>query len=302
MENFDVIIIGGGPAGLSAALMLGRSRRSVLIVDACHPRNEVSRAMHGFLSRDGVHPLEFLKHAREQLQHYPNVHYRVGDVTDLQATGAEFHVRCAEGAEYTALKVLIATGQRDELPQIEGLPELFGKSVFHCPYCDAWEVQDQPLAAWGRGHHGVALARTLTNWSSDVVYCADGETDFSPEDRADLERYKITVRHERIARLEGRDGKLESVVFHEGPPLKRTALFFSTDNKLASNLAPKIGCKISDKGYVMTHDCESCDVKGLYVAGDAAGSSNLAIVAAADGATAAIAINTALIEQKPVTV
>src|SRR5262245_30346197 len=149
---YDVIIVGAGPAGLSAALMLGRSRRRVLVCDTGHPRNAAARAMHGFLTRDGMPPLEFLAIAREQLRQYDTVELRGVEVVEAAChPDASFHVALADGARHTSRKLLIATGVVDNVPEIPGFRELYGRSVFHCPYCDGWEVRDQPLAIYGRG-------------------------------------------------------------------------------------------------------------------------------------------------------
>ena len=160
---YDVVIVGAGPAGLSAALVLGRCRRSVLVCDNGHPRNEASQAMHGYLSRDGTPPREFLRTAREELHRYATVQLRDVTVTDARCVeGSRFETSLETGEVVRSRKLLIATGVRDNLPAIDGFAELYGRSVFHCPYCDGWEVGDQPLAVYGQGDKGYGLSLELT--------------------------------------------------------------------------------------------------------------------------------------------
>src|SRR6188768_326681 len=208
----DVIIIGAGPAGLSAALMLGRCRRRVLVCDTGKPRNAASRAMHGFLSRDGIAPADFLKIAREQMQRYDTVELRDVEVTAAECRESRFHVTLADGSLHQSRKLLIATGVVDNLPDIPGFGDLYGTSVFHCPYCDGWEVRDRPLAIYGRGARGLGLSLELTGWSRDLVLCTDGPSELPVEDLARLERNGIRVRTDRVVRLEG-SGRLERIVF-----------------------------------------------------------------------------------------
>ena len=197
---FDVIIVGGGPAGLSAALVLGRCRRRVLVLDAGHPRNETSTAVHGFLSRDGTPPAELLDCARQQLLRYGNVTLCAAEVVDAEQTPDGFAVILPNGSRHTAPKLLLATGVADELPAISGIAEFYGRSVHPCPYCDGWEWRDQPLAIYGRGEKGSGLALMLTLWTEDLVLCTDGFAELSDDERARLAVHGIAVREERIAR------------------------------------------------------------------------------------------------------
>jgi len=146
---FDVIIVGAGPAGLSAALILGRCRRTILVCDTGQHRNAVSHALHGFLTRDGSNPTEFLQFGREQLQPYETVELRHIEVTDVTYTGTHFEVMLADGTNATCRKLLLATGVVDTVPSVEGMETYYGRGVYHCPYCDAWEVRDQPLIVYG---------------------------------------------------------------------------------------------------------------------------------------------------------
>ncbi|MCA1650372.1 MAG: NAD(P)/FAD-dependent oxidoreductase, partial [Acidobacteria bacterium] len=172
---YDVIIVGAGPAGLSAALMLGRCRRSVLVCDSGRPRNAASEAIHGYLTRDGMMPREFLEIARTELRKYETVEIRDSEVVDAECGGDSlFHVTLASGERLDARKLLLATGVADHVPPVPGLAELYGKSVHHCPYCDGWEVRDQPLAIYGRGDRGLGLSLELIVWSRDLVLCTDG--------------------------------------------------------------------------------------------------------------------------------
>jgi thioredoxin reductase len=292
---YDVIIVGAGPAGLSAALILGRSRRRVLVCDSGHPRNAASRAMHGFLTRDGVPPREFLATAREQLRQYDTVELRDVEVVEAACRAdARFHVRLADGAEHASRKLLIATGVADNLPDIPGFRELYGISVFHCPYCDGWEVRDRPLAIYGRGARGLGLSLELTGWSRDLVLCTDGPSGIDAEGLARLARNRIAVREERVTHLDGVGG-LDRIVFDAGQPLPRHALFFTTGQTQQSQLALGLGCEFNEKGTVRTGKYESTHLPGLYVAGDASRAVQWVVVAAAEGAEAAFAINTDLL-------
>jgi thioredoxin reductase len=293
---YDVIVIGAGPAGLSAALMLGRCRRRVLVIDSGKPRNAASRAMHGFLSRDGIPPREFLSIVREQMRKYDTVEIRDGCVADAECRDSRFHVRLEDGARHASRKLLIATGVVDNLPDIPGFGDLYGLSVFHCPYCDGWEVRDQPLAVYGRGARGLGLSLEMTAWSRDLVLCTDGPSELSADDLARLDRNGILVREDRIVRLEGTKG-LERIVFAAGEPLPRRAVFFTTGQTQQSRLAQGLGCEIGDKGTVRTGKYETTHLRGLYVAGDASRAVQWVVVAAAEGAEAAFAINTDLIKE-----
>ena len=296
---YDVVIVGGGPAGLSAALVLGRCRRTVLVCDNGHPRNEASQAMHGFLTRDGLPPLEFLRLAREELTQYTTVDVRDVTVTDARCgPESRFETTLENGETVESKKLLIATGVRDNLPEIEGMRSLYGRSVFHCPYCDGWEVRDQPLAVYGKGERGYGLALELTAWSRDILLCTDGPSEIEPARLERLRRNDIGVREDKVLRLEGTDGTLEQVVFDEGPAAKRRALFFTTGQYQQSALAIRLGCEFNDKGTVRTGKYESTHLPGLYVAGDASRAVQWVVVAASEGAEAAFAINTDLIKEE----
>src|SRR3954463_15901547 len=167
---FDVVVVGGGPAGLSAALMLGRCRRRVLVLDLGHPRNQRSHALHGYLTRDGIAPSSLIDLGRAELLQY-GVELRTLGVTSARLAGDHYRVSLANDTEEEARYVLIATGVIDDLPAIEGFEACYGRSIFHCPYCDGWECRDRALAAFGQGADVTGLALGLKTWSADVVVC-----------------------------------------------------------------------------------------------------------------------------------
>ena len=293
----DATIVGAGPAGLSAALVLGRCRRRVLICDAGRPRNACSHALHAFLTRDGIEPAELLRIGREQLRQYDSVSFLETEITEARRIDGSFEVSLADGTCHQSRKLLLATGVMYHVPRIDGIDDMYGRSVFHCPYCDGWEVRDQPLAIYGRGSNGQGLALELTAWSRDLVLCTDGGANLRPHQRARLSAVQISIREEPIARLEGNAGMLERIVFKTGEPLNRSAMFFSTGQQQASELAARLGCEFTRKGAVRTGDYEATNIPGLYVAGDASRLVQLAIVAASEGAKAAFAINTDLLKE-----
>ncbi|MGH9309728.1 MAG: NAD(P)/FAD-dependent oxidoreductase [Vicinamibacterales bacterium] len=298
LDAVDVVIVGAGPAGLSAALMLGRCRRSVLVVDHGKPRNARSLALHGYLTRDGIAPATFLQHARKDLAQYDTVKVVDGEAVSARClpTG-KFSVALGTGAEYLSRKLLLATGVVDNLPDIPGFKELYGTSVFHCPYCDGWEWRDQPMAIYGSGIRGFGVALEMTAWSSDLVLCTDGPSGIDADGVARLARNRIAIREERVARLEGRDGLLSQIVFRDGATLPRRVVFFSTGQYQRSDLLSRLGCEFNDKGTVRTGKYETTHLPGLYVCGDASRAVQWAVVAASEGAEAAFAINTDLIKE-----
>ena len=296
-DLFDVIIVGGGPAGLSAALVLGRSRRRVLICDAGQPRNATSHGLHCYLTRDGIEPAQFLRLAREELRPYENVKLRSVEVLDARRTDSGFEITLADGKQLGCRRLLLATGVVDELPRIEGLKELYGTSVFHCPYCDGWEMRDQPLAIYGRGEKGTGLALELTLWSKDLVMCTDGPAEIDDKDRERLNENGVRVEEKKITRLEGTDGVLREIVFENGERLKRRGVFFITGHHQGSDLALRLGGYLTEDGCIATGDNETTNVPGLYVAGDASRFAQFVIVAAGEGARAAVSINTELLKE-----
>jgi thioredoxin reductase len=294
--QFDVVIVGAGPAGLSAALILGRCRRRVLLLDTNEPRNYASHALHGFLTRDGTHPRELRRVGREQLRQYDTVKLVMKRAVGARCVESGFEVTVEGGKRVRCRKLLLASGVVDELPPVAGIDAFYGRSVFHCPYCDGWEQRDTPLVVYSRTANGVGLATELLLWSRDVVLCTDGVR-LERKHIERLQRYEIPWYPQRIERLEGSRGQLRRVVFADGSAIARRAMFFSMPQRQRSDLAAQLGCGFTRKGAVRTGEYEASDIPGLYVAGDASKLVQLVIVAAAEGAQAAFAINTDLIRE-----
>jgi thioredoxin reductase len=288
---FDVIIVGAGPAGLSAALCLGRCRRHVLICDSGRPRNAFSHSIHGFLTCEGIEPAEFLRLGREQLRLYPTVEYRSITVMDATRDTSSFTVTLADHRCERSRALLLATGVVDELPPIAGIEKFFGRSVFHCPFCHGWEVRDQPLAVYGSGKQGWELTLQLLPWSRDLVLCTDGPSGLDIRERAILMSRHIVLQEERLAGLRGTNGQVEQILFATGEVLTRRALFFRAKTHEQTELAAKLG-------YDESSEEEPQRVApGLYLAGDVAGS-HWVTGAVADGADVAIAIHADLFREE----
>ena len=292
--RLDVVVIGGGPAGLSAAMVLGRCRRRVVVCDSAEYRNGASPAMHGFLSRDGCDPAELRRIGRDQLRSYQSVEVRDTAVVGVTRDVEGFSVRLATGDVLHPQLVLLATGVVDAVPELPRANELYGRGVFHCPYCDGFEFADRPLVAYGRDTAAMALALELTGWSDQVLLCTDGPTEMTPVERARLAANKIATDERRISRLEG-DDCLRAVVFNDGSTHECAALFFHTRQRQRSDLAARMGCTFSADGSVITDNHEASCIPGLYIAGDSSRDVQSAIVAAAEGFEAAAAMNTVLL-------
>jgi thioredoxin reductase len=300
MFKIDVVIVGGGPAGLNAALTLGRARRRVLLVDAGQPRNAPAQAVQGFLTRDGLAPAELRRIGREQLAAYPSVEVRDSEVVDVHVIGEPsggFVVTLADHSVTRARRLLLATGLVDQLPPIDGLAALWGTSVLHCPYCHGWEVRDQALAVLGSDPRAIQLAAHLTRFSPDVALCTNGASPLDAASRRLLAGLGVAVREEPIQRLDGEGGRLRRIVFAAGLPLARHAVFLRAPYRQRSDLPAWLGCALLADGTVQVDDLGRTSAPGVYAAGDLARRPSLpfaiaqVVIAAAAGATAAVAID-----------
>jgi thioredoxin reductase len=290
-DVLDAAIVGGGPAGLSAALLLGRCRRRVLVLDDGRPRNAASCGVHGFLTRDGTPPAELLRIAREQLAPYTSVRLRSGHVADARRTGDGFELALDDGARFTCRTLVLATGVVDRLPDIPGFEHYYGRGVYPCPYCDGWEMRDRPLAAYGDAPAVARLGLALTTWSRDVIVCVDDERALDERSRRELQATGVRVVAQPIVGLEGDGERLEALRLRDGSRLARAAVFFTFGVQQRSALAARLGCRVTPDAGAETDDRCATGVPGLFVAGDASRDVAFAIVAAAEGAEAAVAAN-----------
>lgn len=296
-QDWDAIVVGGGPAGLSAALLLGRARRRVLLCDSGEHRNDRALAMHGFLTRDGIPPAELRRLARDELRAYPGV--RVMDCRVVEAVrGDAGFVVTLEGEEEPlhSRRLLLATGMVDELPDLPGLDAVWGRTAWHCPYCDGYERRDQPLAVHGEGRLGVKMALEVRSWSHDLVLCTGGSR-IDAKDRRRLDELGIGVREEKLVALEQEAGELRALRFADGSALPRRGLFLAAPQRQRCELAERLGCSRTHKGMIRAGHDGGTEVPGLYVAGDASPHVQLAIVAAAQGSMAAFALNAELLRE-----
>jgi thioredoxin reductase len=287
---YDVVIIGGGPAGLNAALLLGRARRRTVVCDAGAPRNAASHGLHGFLSRDGIAPADLLRIGRDEISRY-GVEWRPVRVTAVTRTADTFDATLETGEHLQARKLLVATGVTDHLPEIDGFEACYGRSVHHCPYCDGWEWRDQPLAVFGHGKAGAALSLALLTWSTDVHLFSHGPCRVPPPLRRQLNAQRIEVHEEPIGALEHEDGLLGAVRLRHGGSVVRKALFFTTGQDQRESFARQLGCEFTRKGSVKTDRYGQTCVPGVFVVGDASFDVQFVIVAASEGAKAAVLIN-----------
>jgi thioredoxin reductase len=301
VTGFDACVVGAGMAGMSAALVLGRARRATLLADAGAGRNAPARAVHGVLGHDGTAPDRLRALARQQASGYPDVTVAAEPVIQVTGKADAFEIILADGRFYRARRVLLATGIADELPPIEGLRPLWGRTVVHCPYCHGWELRGQPLAFLMLRPADLFLGLKLTHLSDDVVGLLDGAPDLPPAEQEMLRAAGITLRSEPITRL-ARDGdRLRQIIFDDGMCLDRAGLFVHPPGRQAAPFAASLGCDMLPDDIVAVDELGRASVPGVYAAGDMARRRSmplpgqLAAVAAGAGTIAAVAADTELL-------
>ncbi len=298
--QYDCAIVGGGPAGLNAALVLGRARLNVALLDNNQPRNRITHASHGFITRDGIEPAAFRQIGYEEVLRYPSVEHRQADVISIHRTGHTFALHTSTGEHVQARKVILAVGLKEMFPQIEGLHHYYGKSLFNCPFCDGWELRDQPLVVISEQPSVFHKVKTLFRWSQDIIICTNGHpANVTGEQRQQLADRHIRVIDIPISHLTGRDGMLEQVHFTNGTHVERSGGFVSPTFVPHARFDDTLGYRMEESGGIHTDPMGRTTAAGVYAAGDATYVMPAQLIlAAASGSKAAMGIVADLTEEE----
>ncbi len=272
MQNqWECAVVGGGAAGLSAALVLGRARRQTLVIDAGQHSNRASEAIGGLLGYDRRPPADLYATGRDELGEYPSVEFRHGTVTAGRRLDGGFLLEVDDGEEIRARRVLLAVGMDYAPPDIPGLPALWGTSVFQCPFCHGWEMRDKRLASLAAGDEAIHSTLMLRGWTDDVIALTDGKSDLSPDDLRVLKSAGVTVDDRRIVELLGENGQLTSIAFADGSRMERDGLLVEAPLRQRSPLAGQLGaaCAPGPLGQSIGVDAiHRTQMGGVFAAGD----------------------------------
>jgi len=293
---WDTIVIGAGPAGCNAAIVLARSKRSVLIIDEGKQRNLNSQGMHNFLTRDGILPKDYLLLAHNELAHYKIdiVNSRAVSVKKEDSHG--FLVVDKEDNKYLGRRLLLATGVTDKIPDIPGMRELWGKGIYHCPYCDGYECGNEIIGLYAHNVNGYGMALALRELSDKIILFTDGARYLRALQREHLAARGITIVSKRIKEIARKEDTLTGVVLENGETVACYSLFVDNGHHVNDDLLKQLGCASTKKGAAITNKQQQTNIPGVYVAGDASFDIHFVVVAAAEGAKAAVAINNDLLK------
>jgi len=273
MEMWECVVVGGGAAGLSAGLVLGRARRRTLLVDAGQQSNLAAHGVGGLLGYDGRSPAELYEQGRKELAAYPSVEVRSGEVRSGKRVDDVFELELSDGSHERARRVLLATGMEYRPPEVKGLMDCWGTSVFHCPFCDGWEWRDQPLAVLARGEKAIHSALLLRGWTDDLVLLTDGPADLSGGDRGRLAEAGVKIDERPVAELISCNSELEAVQFSDGGRLECRGLLAATTLHQRSRLAEELGAEPGEatpfgEAPVQVDGLCRTSTPGVFAAGD----------------------------------
>lgn len=286
----DVVIIGGGPAGMSAALVAGRGKLNVLLIDEEKPRNAVTKESHAFLTRDGITPADFREKGRQDLLKYPSISIKNDRVISIvKLADDSFEMNTNSGGVVHTKNIVLATGLKETLPDVKDISNYYGTSIFSCPFCDGWEMKDRSLILILETNQAFHMTHLIKNWTNDLVVATNGQLFLDEEQKERLTLNNIRFIEEKIVELEGANGELQSVNFESGEKLERSGGFCATvlDNTLP--FIEQLGIEITDFGFISTDMMGHTNIPGIYAAGEITGPSQL-IVSASQGHMAGIGI------------
>lgn len=293
----DALIIGGGPAGLSAAMWLGRYRRSAIVYDGGEPRNKPAWAVHGYPGLADPSPLELKRRLTEQALGV-GAELRSGEIVRVEGNKNDFTAHAADGAIVRARRIVLAFGLRDYIPDIEGISELYGTSVFHCADCDGPSVSDARVGVLGWNVDGARQALYLSHWTEHVTMLANGcRTDLSAKTRSVLDENSIDVVEGEIARVVGHGGNIIQVELTDAEPVRLDALFFHLGSEPRCDLAARLGCRPDDDGCIDVDRGQETSLPGVHAVGDITGPPHLASIASSEGVRCALAIHRSLLPE-----
>lgn len=288
----DVIVVGGSYAGMSAALQLARARRSIAVIDAGTPRNGAANRAHGFLGHDGQPPAQIAEQGRAGLLAYPTVAWHEDQALTATALAEGFRIDCASGESYLARRLILAHGVRDVLPPIEGVAERWGHSVFHCPYCHAYELAGGRIGVVACSREGAGhQALLLSDWGPVTLFRHPGEAEMEPELARRLLLRGVEIEQAAVRRIDGR----ATVVLEDGRRREMDALFITPENELAVPLAAQLGCEQEDGGCITTDAAKQTTIDGVFACGDAARMTGNIALAVGEGALAGVATHQSLL-------
>lgn len=295
--NFEVIIIGGSYAGLSAAMALGRALREVLIIDSGKPCNRQTPHSHNFITQDGEVPAVIAAKAREQVLAYPTVAFTEGIAATVVKTDSGFTVTLKDGIEYQAKKVLFATGIKDIMPEIEGFAECWGISVIHCPYCHGYEVRRQKTAIFANGDAAYHYAVLLSQWTKELTIFTNVTSEFTTEQRKKLKEHSIEIIKAPITKLVHDKGRLQQINLADGTSHNYTAMYHRAEYKQHCDIPEQLGCTINEMGFIQTDMMQKTTIAGIFAAGDCTTPMRSVSTAVAQGTMAGAAINAELCQE-----
>lgn len=286
----DVIIVGAGPAGLTAALVLARAGRNVVVLDAGGGRNAPASHAHNVFTRDGAPPAELRRIGREQAESY-GAAFLDAEAVHASADASQVHVRLADQSELTARRLLLATGVVDELPDLPGLAEAWGETVVHCPYCHGFELRGRPTAILAKGDRAVHLATLLLGWTNEVTVLSDGPAEFTVEQHTSLTAAGVMVREDRLFAVEVAQRQVREVVFASGERLRVGAVYVNPAQRLRGPLPDALGLERTETGRVRVDESYRTSAPNVWACGDMAIAMQAVQTASASGFAAAAMIN-----------
>lgn len=295
--DFDVIIIGGSYAGLSAAMSLGRSMRHVLIIDSGQPCNRYTPHSHNFITHDGAKPAEIASIARAQVLQYPTIEFHSGLAKTAIKQQQGFHIELETGAIFTARKIIVATGIRDLLPEINGFTECWGKSIIHCPYCHGYEFRGKKTGIMATAEQAIHMASLINNLTDNLTLLTAGKPNFSPDNMAKLKAHNINIEEQKVVSIDQKNGHINSVGLADGRSLPLDVLYAALPFQQSSNIPADLGCELTEAGHIKVDFFQQTTIDGLLACGDCSSMMRSLAAAVATGNIAGVMANHHLIQE-----